>query len=102
MFHTGKAGRWTLTPVRRIRRRAAGGETWTRTAVRGGSAALRVEALYAAAEEKSGVPVLGADGFAGLETRSADGVKVTLEPKIADGTRGPAFRLSAANDGAPR
>ena len=97
-------GTWNLTEVESLVHRA--GFPWERAwTIAGGTerpAALRVEALYAAAEEKSGVPVLGADGFAGLETRSADGVKVSFEPKTADGAHGPAFRLSAANDGAPR
>lgn len=51
-------GRWTLTPVRRVRRRAAGGEAWTRTAVRGGAAALRVEALYDAKADETGIVML--------------------------------------------
>ena len=96
-------GVWELTKVESMVHRA--GHEWERewkqTSASSCRAALRVEALYRAAPESDGVPVLSSSDFAGIKTGSASGVKVSFDPKVADSGHGAAFRLSAANASAP-
>ena len=95
-------GVWELTDVEEFVHRV--GAPWAKEwkvdcgAAGARSAALRVEALYAAGSE-SDVTLLKEDDFKSMEKAAAGGVTVKLDGDVA-GAHGKAFRLTAENGSA--
>ena len=94
-------GEWELEDVEEFKHRAgfAWDRKWNFESAAARSAALRVEALYSAAQPGSGVPLVKADDFAAFQPVAAGGVKQSFKAGVA-GEHGAACRMSAANQNA--